>query len=191
MVNIETKTRKMVVKKKLRAKRLIAACVIPAVLICGLTYGAYHLIGKLINANESVIDDKTSETLDRAYDLGITKKDSDFDVTIEWSDAQVQGAIHKMSHQKVLADVKWGAIKITKKRLETLSKIIDQNKDHLEHYDLYRDILDRWLEGDFSRADEDHNAIWELQGGTIGKAYGVQTKEEEQEFIKNTFGDGE
>ncbi|AQY55047.1 hypothetical protein [Geobacillus phage TP-84] len=190
MVNIETKTRKTAAKNRLRAKHVIITAVLSMVLIFGILIGLKNLVADLINANEAVVDDQTTETLDRVYELA-TSDDPELDVTVEWNDVQVQNAIHKMSHQKVLADVKWGAIKITKKRLETLSMIIDQNKDHLEHYDLYRDILDRWMEGDFSRADEDHNAIWELQGGTIGKAYGLQTKEEEQEFIKNTFGDGE
>lgn len=189
MVNIEVKTRKTAAKNRLRVKRVIITAVLLSVFSLGILIGLKSLVADLINSNEAVVDDQATETLDRAYEL--LTSDDPLDVTIEWNDVQVQNAIHKMSHQKVLADVKWGAIQITKKRLETLSTIIDQNKDHLEHYDLYRDILDRWLKGDFSRADEDHNAIWELQDGTIGKAYGVQTKEEEQEFIKNTFGDGE
>jgi hypothetical protein len=108
-----------------------------------------------------------------------------------WNDIDVQETIHKMSHQKIIASMKRGSIQITQKRLENLSKAIDQNKDHLESYDIYREILDRWIKGDFSQADQDHNAIWEMMDGEIGKATGVASKEQEKEYIQNTFGDGQ
>ncbi|WP_408640759.1 DUF6241 domain-containing protein [Salipaludibacillus keqinensis] len=48
-------------------------------------------------------------------------------------------------------------------------------------------MLERWEEGDFSQADDDHNAIWRLQGGTKGYAEGLLTEEEEKQYIENTF----
>lgn len=108
-----------------------------------------------------------------------------------WNDIDVQETIHKMSHQKVIASDKRGSIQITDKRIKNLSTAVDQNKDHLENYDLYRDILDRWIEGDFSQADDDHNAIWETLDGEIGRATGVASKDQEKEYIENTFGDGQ
>jgi hypothetical protein len=50
------------------------------------------------------------------------------------------------------------------------------------------DILNRWAEGDFSRADKDHNAIWNVQGGTIGEATGVMSPEEEQQYLETKEG---
>ena len=48
-------------------------------------------------------------------------------------------------------------------------------------------IITKWEKEDFSTVAEDHNSLWELQDGTIGKAYGTMTEEEELEFIKNNF----
>ncbi|WP_199860719.1 DUF6241 domain-containing protein [Oceanobacillus damuensis] len=33
----------------------------------------------------------------------------------------------------------------------------------------YRAILEKWAVDDFSEVDKDPNAIWEMQGGTIGE----------------------
>ncbi|WP_244275384.1 DUF6241 domain-containing protein [Oceanobacillus kimchii] len=45
-------------------------------------------------------------------------------------------------------------------------------------------MLDDWKSGDFSHVDKDHNYFWENQGGTVGKAYGLQTLPGEIELIK-------
>ncbi|MDX1771457.1 MAG: DUF6241 domain-containing protein, partial [Planococcaceae bacterium] len=44
-----------------------------------------------------------------------------------------------------------------------------------------------WEEDDFSRVDEDHNIIWSLQNGTVGRATGILTYEEELRFISKYF----
>ncbi len=52
----------------------------------------------------------------------------------------------------------------------------------MSNEDVYRDILERWADGDFSRVDQDHNAIWNMQNGTIGKATGILNAEEEKVY---------
>lgn len=104
-----------------------------------------------------------------------------------FSDDEIAVIIHKMSHQKVEADEKWGAIRITEDRLKALSDQIEVEKDNLANYDLFRSIVDSWMDGDFSRVDEQHNDVWNMQGGTIGKATGILTKQEENEFIDQNF----
>lgn len=91
--------------------------------------------------------------------------------------------IHLMAHQKVKADVKWGFFEITDERLDWLLEGLDERE--LEHEDVYRDILERWSKGDFSQADKDHNTVWEIQGGTVGKATGILSEAEEQAFIES------
>jgi hypothetical protein len=51
----------------------------------------------------------------------------------------------------------------------------------------HRKILTRWSEGDFTQADNDHNAIWKLQKGNIGEATRPLTPEEELKFVEETF----
>ncbi|KAA0547178.1 hypothetical protein FZW96_14505 [Bacillus sp. BGMRC 2118] len=109
------------------------------------------------------------------------------DFPAEMNDYEVQNAIHYMSHQKVYAEEKWGAIQITPERIRNLVASVEQYKLSLKHGDLYLDILTRWSEGDFSKADHDHNEIWKLQNGTVGEATRVLSEREEQTFIERNF----
>lgn len=100
------------------------------------------------------------------------------------TDEDYRNYIHKMSHQKVKADEKWGFYEITPERIDWLLQGLDQV--NLKSEDVYRDILERWKAEDFSKVDQDHNAIWQLQGGTIGKATGILNAEEEEAFLQET-----
>ncbi|WP_186575787.1 DUF6241 domain-containing protein [Aquibacillus kalidii] len=101
----------------------------------------------------------------------------------ELNDAFYQDYLHKMSHQKVVASDKWGFYLITNERINWL--LDGLSKTELDHEDLYNRILTRWSEGDFTIADQDHNAVWQLQGGNIGEATGVLTEEEEKAYINS------
>ncbi|MDQ0252659.1 hypothetical protein J2S74_000031 [Evansella vedderi] len=107
------------------------------------------------------------------------------DIPMDLSEAGVQNLIHWMSHQKIAADTKWGHFEITQERVERLLEVVKIND--YEHQDIYLDILQRWGGGDFSQAVEDHNRIWTLQGGTVGKATRLLTPEEEQAYINYHF----
>ncbi|MBO0587167.1 DUF6241 domain-containing protein [Sporosarcina sp. E16_8] len=97
----------------------------------------------------------------------------------------IQEAIHGMSHQKVSAEDKWGFIPMTQDRVARLIEVVEANK--YVSAPVYLDILNRWASNDFTRADKDHNAIWDLQEGNIGKASGLLSIEEERAFIKKHF----
>lgn len=105
------------------------------------------------------------------------------------SEYAVQDAIHKMSHQKIKAEdgKKWGSLQITDERIARLIEVVKHNQGRYEDPQLYLNILERWQAGDFSQADEDHNDIWNLQGGTVGKATGVLSEKEEAEYVKRNF----
>ncbi|MEN2767848.1 DUF6241 domain-containing protein [Ornithinibacillus xuwenensis] len=102
-------------------------------------------------------------------------------VESELTDAIYQEYIHGMSHQKVKASEKWGFYGIHPDRIEWLLNGLEEVE--LRHEELYRRILEKWYQGNFATAADDHNAIWELQGGSIGKATGVLSPEEEQAYI--------
>lgn len=92
-----------------------------------------------------------------------------------WNDEEVQNVLHRMSHEKVIADEKWGErIEMSEENIKKMSWIIEENKDRLIRYETYREIIDKWMEGNFKSADDDHNTIWNIQGGTVGKATGVK-----------------
>ncbi|MBS3682003.1 hypothetical protein KGF86_17565 [Ornithinibacillus massiliensis] len=98
------------------------------------------------------------------------------------TDADYQEYIHGMSHQKVKAEQKWGFYQITPQRIHWLLEGLDATA--LKHEEVYRTILEKWAKGDFTTADVDHNTIWEIQGGNIGRATGVLTPEEEEAYIR-------
>ncbi|WP_100012138.1 DUF6241 domain-containing protein [Lentibacillus sediminis] len=105
----------------------------------------------------------------------------------ELTDIDYREYIHGMSHQKVDASEKWGFYEITDSRIQWLldGLGLEDNKRELTDLDVYKDILERWKAGDFSRVDEDHNVIWEMQGGTVGRATGILSPEEEQEYLQS------
>lgn len=91
--------------------------------------------------------------------------------------------IHKMSHQKIIADTKWGFYEITDERIYWLLEGTAELE--LEYADVYRGILTKWADGDFLDVDNGHNTIWKLQGGTVGEATGILSEEDEARFIKS------
>ena len=151
---------------------------------------AWYFINDM-SESAGVINNPTNEEIEKAKEVieeSFNKENVDEEIiTGSVTDGSIQSVLHKMSHQKVRADQKWGKLEITKERLEYLSVLIDENKALLEYYETYRDILDRWLAGDFSRAHIDHNKIWNLQNGTIGEATGLLNEAEEAFYIEENF----
>ncbi|MRG84950.1 DUF6241 domain-containing protein [Salinibacillus xinjiangensis] len=101
----------------------------------------------------------------------------------EMQDEHFQEFIHGMSHQKVRAEKKWGFYELHPQRVEWLLAALDEVDVHFE--ETYREILEKWQQQNFSEVDDDHNAIWRIQNGTIGKATGILSAEEEQEYIES------
>ncbi len=109
----------------------------------------------------------------------------EFPFTMQEFDIQV--AIHGMSHQKVKASDKWGFLPMTQDRIERLIEVVEENESSYENAKTYLNILNRWSNNDFSQSDLDHNLIWKMQNGTVGRATGILTYEEEKEFIKKHY----
>lgn len=102
---------------------------------------------------------------------------------------KVNEAIHSMSHQKVETKVKWGHEQITQEKIDRLLAVCKMND--YKFNELYIPILERWSKGDFSHAVEDHNVIWEMQGGedsrNAGRATRLLTAEEEKQYIEHNL----
>ncbi|MBO9128950.1 DUF6241 domain-containing protein [Bacillus sp. 165] len=108
----------------------------------------------------------------------------------KYTDKDIQVTLNKMSHQKVAAGEKWGFIAITSERVDSLIEMIETRKNELQNENFYLEILKRWKKNDFSKAVNDHNIIWEMQNGNIGKATKLLNPEEEQQYIKRTKDEG-
>ena len=129
-----------------------------------------------ISSTESTQESNPSQTLIEYNENPFNQKNPQF------SENDIQTYIHGMSHQKVKSDDKWIHYELTSERIVFLLKVVTEQK--YKHGEVYKEILSRWSKGDFSRADKDHNEIWRLQGGTIGKASGVMSAEEEESYIE-------
>ncbi len=176
----------MFVKKKFwRKNTLIIIC---SILIAGTAgYSAYLQFSKAdVKVNEvtaTAESDSNTKTFIEIEETNAKPVEEEFPLNI--GEGEVQIAIHKMSHQKIEADEKWGFLPLTQERIKRLIKVV--NSGNYEHKSLYLEILNRWSNGDFSQADKDHNAIWRLQGGSVGEATGVLSTEEEKAFIEEHF----
>lgn len=101
------------------------------------------------------------------------------------TEQQALAYMHKMTHQKVRAEEKWGAIPMDDTNIAAVKAAVTAN--NWKHKDTLLQIIARWEAGDFSEAHHDHNAIWKMQNGSIGIAYGLLTVEEEEQFKQNNF----
>lgn len=101
------------------------------------------------------------------------------------SEENFMDILHHMTHQKVHAEDKWGAVEITDERIELMLEIAENS--NFTHRNFYMETLTEWQNGDFSNAVEVHNYIWELQNGNIGRALRLFTEEEEQQYIEKYF----
>jgi len=175
---------------------LIATGIILAALI-GVKYGGFDLIN---NKAESVSVKKQEKVESPAVQDPVhnKKKDVDkqqtakiggvqYDIGIDDSSSQdaVIEVMHKMTHQKVKAKEKWGAIPMIPDTINQVYDIVEKSK--FEQKDDLLAILAKWKKGNFSEVNEDHNYFWTYQGGTIGKSYGIMSKSEEETFILNNF----
>ncbi|TWT05905.1 DUF6241 domain-containing protein [Planomicrobium sp. CPCC 101079] len=138
-----------------------------------------------ITAAAQVITDREVETeveeVSKESNAGGSEEDMD--------EKRIQKYVHLMTHQKVEAKEKWGAVEITPENIENLLTIVEMNQDQYEHAEYYKEVLTQWQKGDFSNAVEVHNYIWQLNGGTVGRATGLLDEAEEQAYIKKHFKD--
>jgi hypothetical protein len=135
----------------------------------------------LVEKRKEIAGTITEEDLDGFKEHGLNPFGEQTEMT-DLTDDMYQEYIHGMSHQKVKANKKWGFYEIHPDRIEWLLEGLD--KVNVKHADVYRSILEKWRDGNFAQAAEDHNLIWNLQDGTVGKATGILSKEEEQVYVE-------
>ncbi|CAM4281688.1 Host cell surface-exposed lipoprotein [Lacicoccus alkaliphilus] len=99
---------------------------------------------------------------------------------------EIYDMMHRMSHQKVRAEDKWGHLKITEDRIEEVISLLEQY--NVADRTFYHEAMLDWRDGDFSNAVEVHNRIAQPDNGTVqGQAYGLLSKQEEADYIERHF----
>jgi hypothetical protein len=110
--------------------------------------------------------------------LGIDKSPSEEDIV---------EILHNMTHQKVRSEEKWGFVQMTEVNLLAVKEVLQKNPGFNQNIDFLGIVTD-WLNNDFSNIVAEHNRIWKLKNGTVGKAYGILSPSEEQALVKEQFG---
>ena len=105
----------------------------------------------------------------------------------EMSEGEVQTYLHRMTHQKIVASEKRGAIEMSPQNIQNMLTIVRENAESYEHSDFYEEALTAWEQGNFSNAVTVHNTIWTWHGGTVGKATGLMTPEQEADYVNRNF----
>lgn len=109
----------------------------------------------------------------------------DTGLTPQSTEEQVMLVMHQMTHQKVRAERKIGAIPMVE---DTVNQVYDiVNKSNFANKEKLLEIAENWKKGLFGNIDSIHNFLWEQQEGQVGKAYGVLSTAEEKEFVKENF----
>lgn len=161
-------------------KKIIIGIVI-VLAIGGMVFVSFPMIE---NARENLVEESarhlTKESEAEPQPLAIVD-----DEPYKNNEAGFMQRIHDMTHQKVYANDKWGALETNEENITMMLSLLDENE--YEDEDYYREVLTTWKDGDFSNAVEVHNKIWRAQDGSIGKAKRLLTPEEEQLFVKNNF----
>ncbi|MCM3690790.1 DUF6241 domain-containing protein [Neobacillus niacini] len=110
--------------------------------------------------------------------LGLDKSPSENDIS---------EILHNMTHQKVRSEEKWGFVQMTEVNLLAVKEALKKNPEFNQNID-YLGIVTEWLNNDFSNIVAEHNTIWKMNKGTVGKAYGILSPSEEQALVKEQFG---
>lgn len=110
--------------------------------------------------------------------LGLDKSPSEEDI-IE--------ILHNMTHQKVRSEEKWGFVQMTEVNLLAVEEVLKEYPAFNQNIDLLAIVTD-WLNNDFSNIVAEHNLIWKMKDGSVGRAYGILSPSEEEALVKEQFG---
>ncbi|RAN85360.1 hypothetical protein B5P42_00570 [Bacillus sp. SRB_331] len=80
------------------------------------------------------------------------------------SEDEIISTMHRMVHQKVKSSEKWGFIEMTNKEISSAKNAVESSTN-FKYKSKLLSTLERWEKGDFSQTVEEHNFLWEIQGG--------------------------
>lgn len=175
-------------------KKYILTTVALLILIIGAAY-FYSNSGKFLSkektSGQAVVTNKKAEAEAKAEIKKSFEEETPAEKIPDYenmSGQKLMQEVHDMTHQKVKAEEKWGASKITKDKVLKLYDVVKNKQFSDENTkDMLLEILEPWTQGDFSNAVTAHNQIWDYQEGSIGKATRLLTPVEEEDYIKEKF----
>ncbi|GEK57156.1 hypothetical protein CHL76_02365 [Marinococcus halophilus] len=163
-------------------KKLIAVIVVGIILAGGIfTYNVLSSLEQKVAKQDNV--ETASAENEKTKRLNEASHENENGVTTE---ARFQEKLHNMTHQKVDSNDKWGERRITEERIDNMLQTLDEQTTY-QNEKFYQEALTAWDNGNFENSVEVHNKIWSMQEGTVGRATGLLTEEEEQEYIEENF----
>ena len=147
-------------KLKLNKVRFARSMVLLVILLAGV----WFTVGKVTETNEVSND---------AYQVGVETGKVPKGVNPPLFVKTLWKTVHKMSHNVVVADKKWGHVPLTEERVNWLLIVVAEGRYKEEYRVELQGIAKRWKAGNFRQADHDHNLVWSRLNGTVGKATGV------------------
>ncbi|MCH4827393.1 MAG: DUF6241 domain-containing protein [Planococcus sp. (in: firmicutes)] len=169
-------------------KSLLKTSAITIGVLALLVAGGYYFI--IQNSSKGGDITKVAEEIEKSDDKAVAAEKDDEKVDrddLKMSEVELQIYMHKMTHQKITASEKKGAVEMTAEHIDGLLTIVNAYADQYEHSDFYLATLEKWKEGNFSNAVNVHNTIWDWHNGTVGRATGFMTPEQEQDFVERMF----
>ncbi|TWT07084.1 hypothetical protein FQV26_04535 [Planococcus sp. CPCC 101016] len=172
-------------------KSLFKTIAISFSVIALLAAGGYYFVMQHSSPNDEITsvaeEIESREVQDASDEESVTQASQATTGEADLEEWKLQVHLHQMTHQKVEAAKKIGAVEMTADNIENLLTIVEANENHYEHSDFYKSTLTAWQQGDFSNAVHVHNTIWEWHDGNVGRATGLMSAEQEQRFVEDTF----
>lgn len=150
----------------IKMKNTLTNIAIILVITLVVTLASYALLSKRKDSKsieQKVEETVTENTAPLTIDKDITQQDVDTEDIIE--------DMHKMANTITIATEEIGQITITRDMVEEL--IVRTQKCNNSKKAQLLAILTRWEQGDFSHAIDDHNYVWSLLEGDVGKAHSI------------------
>ncbi len=176
-------------------KKIIYGLIGTLAAIAIIGYGGYKLMENSLSETPVAHNSKERTEITQKIEVEETEvvlkvtNDEDLEALFPdtMSEYEMQETIHFMSHGLVQANQKWGKIEMTEDRVERLLYVAERNADTYTHGSNYVKILERWNDGNFNNAVDDHNFVWGLWNGTVGKATRLLTPSEIEKYNAENF----
>ena len=167
-------------------KLILKTAIFTVGILALLGTGGYFFIQHQFSKSDKITEiaeeiKEREETPPEAEQSKIENEEADLE------EQELQIFLHQMTHQKILADEKRGAIEMTPENIQNLLIIVQENYKKYEHGDYYESVLNQWNNGNFANSVEIHNTIWNWHNGTVGRATGLMNEHEERKFVEEHF----
>ena len=137
-------------------KKILGIGIISILFVGTLSFSISSMI-----INNKDISTNNSESVN--IEVATSKEEIDPIEEVEGYTMSEMQLVHKMTNNVIVSSQIWGYEEINETNINEALDIFKDDEKIVNY-------LNQWLEKDFSNSVEFHNYIWEMLGGTMGKA---------------------